>query len=152
MCFQMGSEKWQCLDPPKRVWQLIQKSCHCHRETAVTVPDGLRDIQCIFIRRSGSYYLCDCKNCTSDFPNPPRHDVTSTFDRWKHGYYGNRCIVNADVNSFREKRSNHLCGNGDTYYTWHYIQRWLIHLRGHRAVAFVWFHSNLDCNVQHLRQ
>ena len=23
---------------------------------------------------------------------------------------------------------------------------------GHRAVAFVWFHSNLDCNVQHLRQ
>ena len=37
----MRSEKWQCLDHPNRVWQLIPKSCHCHRETAVTVPDGL---------------------------------------------------------------------------------------------------------------
>ena len=41
MCFQMGSEKWQCLDHPNRVGQLIPQSCHCHRETAVTVPDGL---------------------------------------------------------------------------------------------------------------
>ena len=39
----MGSEKWQCLDHPNRVGQLIPQSCHCHRETAVTVPDGLRD-------------------------------------------------------------------------------------------------------------
>ena len=39
----MRSEKWQCLDHPNRVWQLIPKSCHCHRETAVTVPDGLRE-------------------------------------------------------------------------------------------------------------
>ena len=33
MCFQMGSEKWQCLDHPNRVGQLIPQSCHCHRET-----------------------------------------------------------------------------------------------------------------------
>ena len=39
----MRSEKWQCLDHPNRVWQLIPKSCHRHRETAVTVPDGLRE-------------------------------------------------------------------------------------------------------------
>ena len=29
MCFQMGSEKWQCLDHPNRVGQLIPQSCHC---------------------------------------------------------------------------------------------------------------------------
>ena len=43
MCLQMLSENWQCLDHPNRVWQLIPKSCNCHIETAVTVPDGLRE-------------------------------------------------------------------------------------------------------------
>ena len=43
MCFQMGSEKWQGIDHPNRVGQLIPQSSHCHRETAVTVPDGLRE-------------------------------------------------------------------------------------------------------------
>ena len=40
------------MDPRlNRVWQLIPKSCHRHRETAVTVPDGLREWHRAIVRQ-----------------------------------------------------------------------------------------------------